>query len=137
MVSQKNSESLVDELVNNINELYLTNPNQVIMLAKKAGVQNPTFLATPPTKPSNELSFTKLSNIAETVTKLEKYGLPSLLRRYFMNVVKTPAVINNVVETYYKIAKIIPKEVENKKPLVISENEGFASKSIPPVIKVP
>ncbi|MUM63707.1 hypothetical protein D1867_00190 [Acidianus infernus] len=131
MVSQKNSESLVSELANQINELYLTNPTQVIKLAKKAGVENPTFLVTPPTKPTNELSFAKLSNIAETVSKLEKYGLPSLLRQYFMNVVKNPAVINNVVETYYKVAKIIPKEVENKEPVVISENEGFVSKSIP------
>ncbi|XDF44291.1 hypothetical protein AB1303_13715 [Saccharolobus solfataricus] len=127
--------SLVSELVNQINELYLTNPNQVLMLAKKAGVENPTFLVTPPTKPSGELSFAKLSNIAEIVTKLENYGLPSLLRQYFMNVVKNPAVINNVVETYYKIAKIIPKEVENEEPVIISENEGFASKSIPPVVR--
>ncbi|AAK41104.1 hypothetical protein HFC64_04410 [Saccharolobus solfataricus] len=134
MTGQKNSESLVGELVNQINELYLSNPNQVLMLAKQAGIENPTFLATPPTKPSGELSFAKLSNIAEIVTKLENYGLPSLLRQYFMNVVKNPVVLNNVVETYYKIAKIIPKEVENEKPLVI-ENEGFASKSIPPVVR--
>lgn len=136
-MASQNSESLVGKLVNQINELYLTNPNQVIKLAKKAGVENPTFLVKPPTKPTNELSFAKLSNIAETVSKLEKYGLPSLLRQYFMTVVKNPAVIDNVVETYYKVAKIIPKEVENEKPLVISEKEGFVSKSIPPVIKVP
>lgn len=137
MASQESPISeLVRKLVNQINELYLSNPTQVIKLAKKAGVENPMFLVTPPTKPSNEFSFAKLNNIAETVSKLEKYGLPSLLRQYFMTVVKNPAVIDNVVETYYKIAKIIPKEVANKEPLVISEHEGFVSKSIPPVIKV-